>query len=391
MESKQLLPKATLSVHDSLLHFTFSHIYMVNRILVIALLLSLFSWVSLADTALWEITNGWVDQWLVVSLACNPSSVANGTVDATTCVITCNSGYTKSGTICIATSSSDDGWGWGGGGGGGGGGTDDTDDEEDTEDGTGSTDETTDEAADTTEENTSTEESSTAEDTTEEVSYDQETVDAYDYAFANGITTMPSVEGSMPFGSLYRRDAAKMIVNFADSIGKNTVVHESCEFTDVSDVEEELQSYILQACRLGLMGLRGDGSVAPWFRPHDTLTRAEFGALLSRMLRGTLYNSLDPNAIDRYARHLQALQDAGIMNYIDNPDAVELRVYAWIVFMRLNSMMADLNVEDDIEEEVTDEIPVEEGVDEMIVEEDESLTGDEIEEEIPLEEDNGWL
>ena len=341
---------------------------MVQNILVMILWLSLLGWVSLADTAVWAITNGWVDQWLVVSLACDPSSVTNGTVNVTTCVITCDSGYTKSGNVCNANATSPSWW-WGRGGGGW-----------YTPAATGTTSEDTTGEETVVDETTQTNEESTTEwetEGTEALTYDQETQDAYDYAFEHNITTLLSVEWAMPFGSLYRRDAAKMIVNFASSVGRNTVVHETCEFQDIADVEQDLQNYIVDACRLGFMGLRGDGTVAPWFRPHDTLTRAEFGALLSRMLRWNTYNSVDPNAEDRYVGHLQALQDAGIMHYIENPSAVERRVYAWIVFMRLSDMTIDLGITtDDVVEQETGDV-VEQETGDVIEQE----TGDVIEQE----------
>gem|GEM_PF-1804095 len=37
---------------------------------------------------------------------CDPATVPNGTVNATSCVITCNSGYSLSGTTCQSNSSS---------------------------------------------------------------------------------------------------------------------------------------------------------------------------------------------------------------------------------------------------------------------------------------------
>lgn len=116
------------------------------------------------------------------------------------------------------------------------------------------------------------------------------------------------------------------------------MVNDVCEFTDISHIESSLQEYIIMSCHLGLMGLRADGTPATTFRPDDTLTRAEFGAILSRMLWGNTYNSSDPDAADWYVAHLQALFDADIMHDISHPDEVELRAYAWIIFQRLYAM-----------------------------------------------------
>lgn len=49
-----------------------------------------------------------------MAFPCNPNAVTNGSVNPDTCAITCDSGYTISGTVCTVISS-------GGGSGGGGG------------------------------------------------------------------------------------------------------------------------------------------------------------------------------------------------------------------------------------------------------------------------------
>jgi hypothetical protein len=46
-----------------------------------------------------------------------------------------------------------------------------------------------------------------------------------------------------------------------------------------------LQSYIIQACELGLMGIHSDGTPLSAFMPEKTVSRAEFGTVLSRLLR----------------------------------------------------------------------------------------------------------
>jgi hypothetical protein len=53
----------------------------------------------------------------------------------------------------------------------------------------------------------------------------------------------------------------------------------------MSNQSEEMQSYAKLACQLGLMG-QGITS----FRPNDVVTRAEFGTVTSRMLRGNENN-----------------------------------------------------------------------------------------------------
>ena len=66
------------------------------------------------------------------------------------------------------------------------------------------------------------------------------------------------------------------------------------------------------------------------FRPYDVVTRAEFGTVLSRALRGEEYNGGTPY----YADHLEALKDAGVMTNISNPSAPEVRGYVMLMMQR---------------------------------------------------------
>jgi hypothetical protein len=73
------------------------------------------------------------------------------------------------------------------------------------------------------------------------------------------------------------------------------------------------------------MGLMGQGINA--FRPNDKVTRGEFGTVLSRAIWGDKYNQENPF----YAKHLQALKDAGIMTKIEEPNSLEIR--GWVMLM----------------------------------------------------------
>jgi hypothetical protein len=79
------------------------------------------------------------------------------------------------------------------------------------------------------------------------------------------------------------------------------------------------------------MGIHTDGTPLSEFMPDKFVSRAEFGTVLSRVLYGTMYN----DAIPYYVRHLQALQNNGIMTQIDDPEEyVELRQWVWVMLMR---------------------------------------------------------
>ncbi len=201
------------------------------------------------------------------------------------------------------------------------------------------------------------------EDNQDQEEFDDETQSAYEFALEHGITTVPTIDEAMPFGQLYRRDAAKMIVEFIESVGGAEIKNDDCSFSDLGETELALQEYIMTACSLGFMGVRADGTPAPTFRPNDTLTRAEFGALLSRMLRGDKYNSPNPDAADWYVAHLEALKDAWIITHIENPNDVELRSYAWIIFQRIYEMYDELTSGD---ESLITEDNLEEGLNALV-------------------------
>ncbi|MCF7835140.1 alpha/beta hydrolase fold domain-containing protein [Candidatus Gracilibacteria bacterium] len=156
--------------------------------------------------------------------------------------------------------------------------------------------------------------------------YDQELVQAYDYAYDMGITTMPNINQANMYGNLQRSHMAKMVANYAtDVLGLVPDTGKICEFSDIDNESDELKGYITKACRLGLMGIG-----ISKFEPKGIVTRAQFGTVLSRALRGDIYNEGNPY----YGRHLKALRAKGIMNNIDNPNLTEKRGYVMLMMER---------------------------------------------------------
>jgi hypothetical protein len=84
---------------------------------------------------------------------------------------------------------------------------------------------------------------------------------------------------------------------------------------------QEMQTYAKIACQLGLMGLDTNGEPVDKFNPKHEVTRAQFGTVLSRALRGDHYNG----GVPFYLEHLSALQQADIMTRISDPNSLELR------------------------------------------------------------------
>lgn len=156
--------------------------------------------------------------------------------------------------------------------------------------------------------------------------YSSELQQAYNYAYTVGITTQQTIESANMNGTLIRSHMAKMMVNYAMTVlGKRPDTTIPCRFSDIDKETEDMQAYIRQSCQLGLMGIN-----ISKFNPSGIVTRAQFGTVFSRALRGDINNGGSPY----YLRHLQTLKDAGIMNNISTPEASEIRGYVMLMMMR---------------------------------------------------------
>lgn len=156
---------------------------------------------------------------------------------------------------------------------------------------------------------------------------------AYSYARQIGITTMPTIERANMTGTLIRQDLAKMMSNFTINVldkKPNTGMH--CIFQDMQNSTAEMKIYVKLACQLGLMWLASDGAPNTNFFPEIEVTRAQFGTVLSRALRGDTYN--DATAENYFTEHLRALHTIGIMKNIYDPLMLEIRWYVMIMMMR---------------------------------------------------------
>jgi hypothetical protein len=137
---------------------------------------------------------------------------------------------------------------------------------------------------------------------------------------------MNSIEESNVYGTLIRSHMAKMLSAWGtDVLGLTPDTSATCEFTDIENQTQEMKDFIVESCQLGLMGQN-----ISEFRPNDKVTRAEFGTVLSRALRGDKYDGGTPY----YADHLAALQDVDVMTNISNPSGLEVRGYVRLMMKR---------------------------------------------------------
>ena len=164
-----------------------------------------------------------------------------------------------------------------------------------------------------------------------------ESENAYNFAFKNWITTLSPIQKANLDWYIKRGHLAKMVVNYVVNVLWKEIpsdIPASClSFNDETAVREseEIKDYAIKSCALWLMWISMKNNE---FLPNDYVTRAEFGAVLSRVLWWDKYNLVHTKEKPRYTDHLNALKEEWIMTQIDNPKMLEKRWYIMIMLMR---------------------------------------------------------
>jgi hypothetical protein len=148
---------------------------------------------------------------------------------------------------------------------------------------------------------------------------------AYEFAHRMGITTINSIDKANMWGELTRIAMAKMLSQYAINVlWLKPDTSKKANFEDVDEtLDREYDNWVTLAYQLGIMGVGITN-----FRPHDTVTRAEFATALSRML----YWLKDGNDA-YYSTHINKLFAEGIIANKD-PGLQELRGYVMLMLMR---------------------------------------------------------
>jgi hypothetical protein len=148
---------------------------------------------------------------------------------------------------------------------------------------------------------------------------------AYIFAYGLGVTTMSTLGQARMCDGVIRSELAKMVANYAMQIhGLTPDESRVCTFSDIADQSSEMQYYIRLVCQLGIMGVGLDA-----FEPSSTVDRAQWGTVLSRILYGNQHNNGNPY----YINHLNALNAQSIISNT-NPALLELRGYVMLMMMR---------------------------------------------------------
>ncbi|MBP6911142.1 hypothetical protein KBC03_06210 [Patescibacteria group bacterium] len=132
---------------------------------------------------------------------------------------------------------------------------------------------------------------------------------AYNRAKTNAITTLPAYDEKALYAPIARVELARMLVVFSKTVlGKVVTDRPVCQienYKDYANISLSLRPYVQDACDLSIMGVSTTGALIEWFKPYSTVTRAEFGTVLSRMLYGSGYDT--NNSEEWYLPHLEAL------------------------------------------------------------------------------------
>ena len=169
--------------------------------------------------------------------------------------------------------------------------------------------------------------------------YDSELVDAYGWAYKNGITTMDTIEKARLKDWITRAELAKMMVVFMSWVlQKQLVITGNAGYDDVSEEKlGDLAWYIELAYQYQIMWINADGTPIQYFNPKGKVSRAEFATVLSRVLYGSINNQQWANYREK---HIEALNKAGILTDT-NPETQELRW--WIILMLYRSQNSETN------------------------------------------------
>ncbi len=157
--------------------------------------------------------------------------------------------------------------------------------------------------------------------------FTREQNNAYNFAYANWITTIKNIEKANLSWAMTRAAMAKMLSNYAINVlGKEPDKSKTPHFWDISkETDKQYDNWITLAYQLWIMWVWTKN-----FRPYDSVTRKEFATILSRML----YNTEDWTWKTKYYEpHIAKLYDRWIISKT-NPEIIEKRGNVMTMLMR---------------------------------------------------------
>ena len=163
---------------------------------------------------------------------------------------------------------------------------------------------------------------------------------AHMWAYEKWLTSFENFDDARMFEDLTRAEMAKISSIFAIKFFNKVPdisaekIYACSQYLDLGEVNEELQSYIIQSCELWYMWYLSNGSdYLDKFRPNDNISRAEVSIVFSRIM---WWNTYAGDEEHWYERHLQAMFDQWIVHNILTPFKNELRWDVYIMLSRIN-------------------------------------------------------
>ena len=165
--------------------------------------------------------------------------------------------------------------------------------------------------------------------------YQDEWNDAFMYACENWITSIKDINEARLDEHMTRAEMAKFVTQFAMVTLKRTPINinkDCSNFADsIKSYNQELRNYMTLACKFNYMWVHSSDYLAlSDFMPNKTVSRAEFGTVLSRIL---WWDTYEFNKWTYYTNHLNALKSNSIITNID-PNIIEYRWYVMLMLYR---------------------------------------------------------
>ncbi len=169
----------------------------------------------------------------------------------------------------------------------------------------------------------------------DDIQWSIEQIAAFLFAKAAGLTTMADFTTVRPFDGVTRAEFSKLLVGFLENVlgrkADGSRLKICSTYKDVDKTLGDLELTIYKSCMHKVMGLQNDGGTPlDTFNPHDVMTRKYVVTTLSRVIWGNKYDNGDPF----YVKHMQAMQDAGLVSLPD-PEMPEQRINAFTIMMRM--------------------------------------------------------
>lgn len=125
---------------------------------------------------------------------------------------------------------------------------------------------------------------------------------AVGYLKAVGITKYSDVESFRANDSITRQEAAKFYVEYAKAILKKVPdTSKNCVFTDKSDIDASLESYVVESCQLWIFKWYADDS----FKPNMNILKWHSIALLLRPSIGSMEENVSPWYLNYYLKAME--------------------------------------------------------------------------------------